>query len=572
MTNRQTCDLKQRILYIELISTKALLNLFNQCSLPTVVRNSNSLKIAVDYYKHYDESKESKESKERDFTAIDQQLETLLAELYQIRSRLWRQLEILLKYQPIAATSKRVILDKLDYQLDTILGLLNLDQSLPDNLRKNYENGLGQLIKIFSQARIAFLPWLQNFLNEKFSHAQRLLAIIQIYRTWQATLQKQIDNLPQQRALQLQEILTIKQLLYNQKSALLKSWLQQLTKSPDTLNDLLAKEILLAQQDNNNCFIAADLMRHLETQLTGLRATITQQENQLVQRYGWRQGISTGFLRMLTGNSYYELSATAFSSIESTLDSRSLQNVPLANVRLTKNYQRFFKTATAGTILAWELSEASHIGLPFLMVQSASRWLSNDFNAWCRLFKKLDKDEYDVVTSQEKIRLGVGFGIIITSQAARIWWQGLGWNWTLIGLSSGWYLAAVAGQKGLGKLIGWLLGGKQYQLDPMLNALCEYGGYSLGGASFMKALDVFWPESMAQSLSVQELLRNDELCKRHIDACHFAARQTIGATKNTPAVEIRAICRKLALEHHPDKGAVDEQITQINQACQILKR
>lgn len=576
INDRALCDLKQRLLYIELITTKGLLNLFNRCSLPLLAHHETSLKTAKDYYKHYEKVKEDKAS---NFTILGHQFETHVATLYKSRSILWRQLETLLPYQTTALAKEEETLDNLDYQLDLILRLLNHDRSLPPNRREHYEHTFEQWIKNFPQTPFSFARWLPHFLKEMFPQAQRVMTVLQVYRLWQNHFNKETEKLTEKATLGFQDILTIKRLLYTNKHPFLKAWMQQLKKSPEKLIELFAKEVWLAQQGNSDHFQAASIVQHLKNQLATLQAEITQQEKAWLQRYSWRQDIDTGIVRMLTENSYYTLSETGFSALEDGLNTRPLQSIPVVNVQLTENYRRFFKAATASVILIWELSESTNIGVPFLLLSTVSRWASNDYNNWCRFYKRMGKDDYDFIPAQEKLRIGTGFVLTLGSQIIRSWWMGLGWSWSLVGLTSGWYGVATAGQKGFSKLAGWLVGGKDYQLSPSVSAFCEYSGYTLASKGFLKVLELAWPSLEIYTPNApnpDHLLLNNELCQRHLAACQHAARQKLNVSETASHADIRALCRELALRNHPDKttdnDVTSNQIVVINNACQVLRK
>ena len=49
---------------------------------------------------------------------------------------------------------------------------------------------------------------------------------------------------------------------------------------------------------------------------------------------------------------------------------------------------------------------------------------------------------------------------------------------------------------------------------------------------------------------------------------HYA---TLGITENATTAEIKTAFRKLASEHHPDKGGSEEKFKQINEAYHVLK-
>lgn len=555
IVSRDICDLKQRLLYFELITTHALFKLSKSS-----VNNGAVHLAAKNFYQRYDQVKDQ----DNNFIEIACQFDSHLQNLSKIRT------EMVAKLTNITNDNEtRRLFKEMDSQLNDIFQLIKDDK--PVGIKKiSYEELLGQLINTVAGNKIFLL---NNFSNAELIRLRRMVIILHVLRAWQATLTQEFTKLQDMHAIGLLEVFVIKKLLFNQKVALLKKWLKELTESSEGVNDLLVKEIQFAQKRNERWVDAPVIIHQLENQLTVARTQIALQEHKLRQLYSWPQGIKTGIARGLTGNAYYEFSEMGFSTVESGFNSPQLQNIPIVNVKLTENYNSFFKGATASAILAWELwgMRNDSFAVPFFMLQTISRWFT-DFNVLFYLFNKIGKDEYDVIHSEPIIRMSIGLGVVLASQAMRTWLQGLSWNWFVVMLCIGHYFSAVAGEKILGKV-----GQKLFGEHSNLGTICAYAGFLIGGAFFLKSIDFIESLTFIQGLltaqfSDAELLKRKELCERYPDACQAAARRKLGAGENDSINTIRRLCRQNAFNTHPDKVTDEsENIILINQACQILK-
>lgn len=203
--NKALCELKHRLLYIEVITSKALINIFTKNLLPIHDRIITIFTAALSFYKKYDSLQDTKTTTVIDFKSLDAEFEKHLAELYRHRSVMWQQLDrFLINYPQLSST-----LAKFDYELDVILGFINLDQPLPTGRREQYEKGLSDFANT-CKINIAscFKSW-QTFFLKDFARLQRLVVLLNTYRTWQTFLEKQLKQISTKATLNIKETLSI---------------------------------------------------------------------------------------------------------------------------------------------------------------------------------------------------------------------------------------------------------------------------------------------------------------------------------------------------------------------------